>query len=146
MKGRSALDPSWNPVTAWAKSLPLGLLIPVAIWALMMIGAVLLDKSELGAAFAFLFIYIFYSVPIHLIMYALVGLPIFIYGGKEKGRWLWRWPVALALGTVAGIVPSLVVASFIYGRDIFLPEVVNWVIILGVYGLITGFSACRQHP
>ena len=61
MKGRSALDPCWNPVTAWAKSLPLRLLIPAAIWALMMIGAVLLDKSELGAAFAFLYLHLLLS-------------------------------------------------------------------------------------
>ena len=51
-----------------------------------MIGAVLIDKSESEGAFAFLFINIFYSVPVHLILGALVGLPIFIYGGKEKGR------------------------------------------------------------
>ena len=68
MKGRNALDPRRNLSTAWTKSLPLALLIPVAIWVLMMIGAVLIDKSELGGAFAFLSIYIFYSVPIHLIL------------------------------------------------------------------------------
>ncbi len=146
MNGRSVLDPQWNPGTAWAKSLPLALLIPVAIWALMMVGAVVVDRSELWGAFAFLFIYLFYAVPIHLIMYALVGLPIFIYGGRENGRWLWRWPGALALGTAAGIVPSMAVAALIYGRDIFLPEALTWVIVLGLYGLITGFAACRQRP
>ena len=52
-----------------------------------MVGAALVDRSELGATFAFLFIHLFFAVPIYLIMCALVGLPIFIYGGKEKGRW-----------------------------------------------------------
>ena len=146
MNGRSVFYPQWNPGAAWAKSLPLAILTPVAIWALMMVGAALVDRSELGATFAFLFIHLFFAVPIHLIMCALVGLPIFIYGGKEKGRWLWRWPVALAVGTMSGIVPSMVVASLIYGGDIFLPAVVNWMIVLGVYGLITGFSASRQRP
>lgn len=75
-----------------------------------------------------------------------MGLLVFICGGKEKGRWLWRWPFALTLDTVAGIVPSLVIFSFIYGRDIFFPEVVSWMIVLGVYGLITVFSASRQRP
>ena len=49
MKGRSALDPRLNLGTAWAKNLPLALLIPAAIWALMIIGAMLIDRSELGA-------------------------------------------------------------------------------------------------
>ena len=56
MNGRSVFYPQWNPGAAWAKSLPLAILTPVAIWALMMVGAALVDRGELGATFAFLFI------------------------------------------------------------------------------------------
>ena len=65
---------------------------------------------------------------------------------KGKGTIGLEVAFALARDPVAGIVLSLVVASFIHGRDTFLPEVVSWMIVLGVYGLISFFSANRQHP
>ena len=143
MNGRSVFDPQWNPGTAWAKSLPLALGIAAGLWILGGIIVGLFDIPSFPGNLALTAIIVAYSVVVHLVAYALVGLPIFAFGGTSACEWIWRMPIALLLGALAGVVPFVLLFPLIGGAGM-VPGLTLF--MLAIYGLVTGFAAYLQRP
>ena len=146
MTEKTTFDPHWSPWKAWSKSLPVAMGIPAALWLILMLIAAALEPNNLGGTLVFTVIILFYSGIVHLVAYAVVGLPLFVFGGTSDCDWMWRMPIALPLGIVAGVIPAILLISLFSGPGVFSQESWIVVLILAVYGATTGFAASRQRP
>lgn len=117
---------------AWLASLPLALLAPMIIWAVIF---EFLEKWDLqfGDLPALLAIFSL-AGAIHFIAYALTGLVIFLFCFKKPHLKIWTFLGAVLTGTGAG---ALVFVIFDFATLSYVGA---------AYGLITAIAAYRQRP
>ncbi|MEM9081740.1 MAG: hypothetical protein AAGC74_13735 [Verrucomicrobiota bacterium] len=135
-----------NALNAWFLSAALAVLAPPLLWLAASLGFQLIDPALLGFIIAI-------SVPFHAFVYALFGIPLFLFCFNYPRSWMWHVPFACIIGAIcAGVGTYLLKVSLESGPfasklgDFKLDPIFLYLAL--AYGLLTGLaaSACRPRP
>jgi len=116
-----------RPERAWTASLPLAAGLPAAFW---MVGGAWIGKPMTALASLVLM-----QAGVHIIAYALTGLPIFLLTYRNYDSPIWMLPFALVAGTLLGACAVALIAP--------LPV---YIFLGAAYGFITAIAAWLQRP
>jgi hypothetical protein len=138
------MNPRSQPKTAgnaWLRSLPIALSLPVPIW---IINELVSSPSSEKLSSLF-FVVLGIAVFVHLIAYAILGLPIFYRFYSSPTSLIWDIRTALAFGGVLGII-GICLTFFLFGYSTYtFKDPMIYISGFG-YGVATGIAAYLVRP
>jgi len=136
-------------VTAWLRSLPIVIGGPMALWCILsFIGWI--SSGEAGSMIGYAGVAIFAilaSAPVHLLGYALFGLPLFLLGYSRVGAFIWNPLVCSLFGLLLGSMLAVSGMVGVQGMPDIQNDLMGYMAMFGVcYGIWTSAWARRFRP
>ena len=130
--------------TAWARSLPIIIIGPSAAWIIFCVTAIFWDDTgtDLGSLLVLGWIAAISGALVHLLSYAIIGLPLFLRGYSSVGSRIWTLRFTVAIGVGSAFTSFLLFHLLLQDEEGFkiLP------LIVPVYVIWTALGARRFKP